>query len=160
MFMPKYRNLQMDELNALEQDFIKFLAAQGVGASDWKKWQEEDPTKRDAYVTLFSDFVFETLIAKTNFLYFKSPNHHKYIKVLETRFEMIVLSKKGSQGKDDFHSTDVRSQDIQIQKGEKMMSTDKNQAVFSLFQQGFLPVKKEEEPSVALLFEQISGNNN
>lgn len=160
MSMPKYRNLQIDELNALEQDFIKFLAAQGVGASDWKKWQEEDTAKRDAYVTLFSDFVFETLIAKTNFLYFKSPNHHKYIKVLETRFEMIVLSKKESQGKDDFHFTDIRSHDIQIQRGEKMMSTDKNQAVFSLFQQGFLPVKKEEEPSVALLFEQISGNNN
>lgn len=159
MSMPKYRNLQMDELNALEQDFIKFLAAQGVGASDWKKWQEEDTTKRDAYVTLFSDFVFETLISKTSFLYHKTSKHHRYIKILKDRFEMIVFTKEQSQEQNDFQITDVSSPDIQIQKGEKLITSDKNLAVFALFEQGFLPVKKEEETTIILLFEQISGNN-
>ncbi|MBK8620604.1 MAG: hypothetical protein IPN79_02310 [Saprospiraceae bacterium] len=157
--MAKYRNLQTDELKALEEDFIKFLAVQGVAATDWKKWQEDDLAKRDTYLSLFSDFVFETLISKTSFLYLKTSNQHRYIKVLDDRFEMIVFSKEESQEKSDFQISDVISPDIQIQKGEKLITTDKNMAVFALFEQGFLPVKKEEETTIVLLFEQISGNN-
>jgi hypothetical protein len=157
--MTKYRNLQIEELKALEPDFVNFLATQGVAAEDWKKWQEENHAKRDAYIALFSDFVFETLIGKTNFLFLNEINCCRYVKVNTDKFQMIILSNKGSVGIADVNNLDLSSQDIEIQKGEKVVGSDKKSEVFKLFEQGFLPVKKVNETSVEQLFYQIFNAN-
>jgi hypothetical protein len=157
--MTKYRNLQLEELQALEPDFVNFLATQGVAAEDWKNWQEENQAKRDAYITLFSDFVFETLIGKTNFLFLNETKCCRYVKVNSDKFQMIILSNAGSPGIVDVNNLNLSSPDIEIQKGEKLVGSDKNSEVFKLFEQGFLPVKKVNETSVEQLFHQIFNTN-
>jgi hypothetical protein len=121
--------------------------------------QEENQAKRDAYIALFSDFVFETLIGKTNFLFLNETKCCRYVKVNSDKFQMIILSNAVSPGIVDVNNLNLSSPDIEIQKGEKLLGSDKNSEVFKLFEQGFLPVKKVNETSVEQLFHQIFNTN-
>ncbi len=57
--MAKYRSLSQEELKPLEEDFIKFLAANTVAAEDWDKIKKDDPKKAEGLVEIFSDIVWD-----------------------------------------------------------------------------------------------------
>ena len=65
---PTYRLLRKDELKNLEQDFVYFLSSQGVDADAWKAIKEGDELAAVKYLALFSDFIFDNVLGRTEFL--------------------------------------------------------------------------------------------
>ncbi len=63
-----YRRLTIAELETLTQQFIHFLAANGIAGDDWQRIKNENRPKMEAFLDDFSDMVFQTTIEKTNYL--------------------------------------------------------------------------------------------
>lgn len=84
----KYRRLDKEELEELEQEFIKFLAVNTVTADDWAKIQKEDQEKHDDLLDTFSDMVMEKALKNIKFLEHRSESNLMLFKCEEN--EMIL----------------------------------------------------------------------
>ncbi len=63
-----YRRLHRGELEELEPQFVKFLAAQGIPAEDWVKLKVTDVPRADRLVEQFSDMVFDDVLRRVTYL--------------------------------------------------------------------------------------------
>lgn len=64
----KYKRLSIEELEALKDDFIKFLVVNGIEASMWESYKAKEPDMADGLIEKFSDFVWERIINKVSYL--------------------------------------------------------------------------------------------
>lgn len=104
----KYRRLKLEELTALENDFIQFLAANGIPGPDWEKIKTDEPDKADGLIDLFSDIIFEKTLEKIEYLEFKTPRD---IKTFHCGPEKITMNGLMIEGETEIDFT--RSQDPQ-----------------------------------------------
>lgn len=58
----KFRRLTITELEFLTQDFIHFLAANGLPAEEWERIKKEDTPRMNQLLDTFSEMVFQTTI--------------------------------------------------------------------------------------------------
>ena len=72
--MIKYRRLSEEELKLLEDEFVRFLAANSIQAQDWQKLKSDSPDKVDELLDTFSNTVLEKVYAKTDYLLIVKPN--------------------------------------------------------------------------------------
>jgi len=70
----RFKVLSDEELQANEQELIQFLIVNGIDGPLWEKMNQEEPDKAVTLVELFSDIVWERLLAKINYLEFRSSN--------------------------------------------------------------------------------------
>lgn len=84
----KYRRLTHEELLALEADFVRFLALNGIPAEEWIKLKSTDAKQVNAWIEQFSDAIFERSLREVEFLEFYTP---KDIKTFHCQKEKIVL---------------------------------------------------------------------
>jgi len=66
--MAKYRTLNLEELESLKAEFIRFLAAQSIPADDWVKIIETDKEREQELIDQFSDVVIEKSLFNTKYL--------------------------------------------------------------------------------------------
>ena len=64
----KYRQLRMDELEALEQEFVEFLTVNGIDAPEWEKLKSAKDEQVDGLINAFSNTVFEKIFSKIHYL--------------------------------------------------------------------------------------------
>lgn len=66
--MPKYRQLSIDELDGMEEEFARFLAVNGITSDDWVKMKVVEIEGADALLDEFSDMIWETILIKTKYV--------------------------------------------------------------------------------------------
>lgn len=71
---PKYRMLSSPELKALENDFVLFLASQGISADLWQQYLLSEPIQVNDTMVAFSDFVLEKVYNKCRLIEFVTAN--------------------------------------------------------------------------------------
>ncbi|MBX9853526.1 MAG: hypothetical protein K2X86_17420 [Cytophagaceae bacterium] len=86
--MPKYRLLTLEELKALEKEFIDYLILNSIAADDWEKLKKEDIDSANHIIDLFSDVVFESIMRKVDYLEYREE---KNLKTFQCLPEKIVL---------------------------------------------------------------------
>ncbi len=91
----KYRRLAQDELEELESEFVRFLAAHTVTASEWEKLKAEEPEKADGLIRIFSDQVFQQVLERVEFLEFRSPRDLRIFHCGPKHMEMVGLKIEG-----------------------------------------------------------------
>lgn len=96
----KYRRLSLGELQDMEAEFIRFLAANTVTGSDWQKTKEESPEKAEQLIELFSDIVFEKILDGVQYLEVKSPQDFKTFHCLEEKILLLGLRVSGDSAID------------------------------------------------------------
>ncbi len=89
--MAKFRLLTLEELQALEKDFIEFLVINGVTADEWEKLKKENVGKAEQIVILFSDVVFETIFRKVEYLEWRSPKEIRSFQCLPHKIVLVGL---------------------------------------------------------------------
>lgn len=89
--MPKYRLLTIEELQALEKEFVEYLAVNGIGGPDWQNLKRQEPEKADRIVELFSDVVFEGTMRKVRFLEFRSEKMVQCFQCLDEKLVLVAL---------------------------------------------------------------------
>jgi len=91
----KYRRLAKDELEELESEFIRFLAAHTITASDWEKLKAEKPQKAEGLIQIFSDQVFQQVLEKVQYLEYRSPGDLRIFYCGAQQMEMAGLKVEG-----------------------------------------------------------------
>ncbi len=143
----KYRRLRQDELESLEKEFIRFLAANQVSADEWEKLKTEEPEKAEKLIGIFSDFVFEKVLSDVEYLEYKTPKDIKTFRFEEDRIVMNGLLVEG-QSSFDFtleQSPQQMLQQIQLTgarlklyTAEKAYSRGRDMEIFEMMENGAL----------------------
>ena len=92
----KFRRLNIEELSALEPEFIQFLSANTVTAADWQQLKAEETEKANELIDVFSDLVFEKIIKNVQYLDFKTPNDIKSFHCTDDKIYLRGLQFAGS----------------------------------------------------------------
>jgi len=86
--MAKFRRLRMDELEKLEKEFVRFLAAQSITATDYQKILISDPQKQLELIDRFSDVVLTKTLSNIKILEQKTPKRLVYYTFFEHHVEL------------------------------------------------------------------------
>ena len=146
LYAMKYRRLSNEELAELEDDFVKFLAANTVTADDWEKIKKEDPDKTEGLINMFSDIVFEQIMTNIELLEHRSKEEITYLRFKQDKIEMIGVKLDGES---DIDFTNLEDAQVMIEKAQKakvglsvysadkeMQAESRNQEIFRYLKSG------------------------
>lgn len=151
----KYRRLSGEQLDALHEDFSKFLALRKINREEWKKLIQTHPEAAEQEIDVFSDRVWENILQKVRYLDHISPHTINLFKCNETDVERIVIQSEAK----DFSSEEnikwilnnLHSNTLKIMRGARNYTQQRNAELFNLIEKG-------AEFSKGELFEAISIN--
>jgi len=138
----KYTKLSKEQFEELNEEFAVFLAAQSIDAKEWTNIKENKPDLADKEMEVFSDFVWEKVLDKANYLEHFSPDSFNLFKCDQDMIERIVV-KVNKEGINLLESNDFEwlldnSKDPRIEylKGKKTYNKERNDDIFDLIQKG------------------------
>ena len=138
----KYTKLSKEQFEELNEEFAVFLAAQSIDAKEWTSIKENKPDLADKEMEVFSDFVWEKVLDKANYLEHFSPDSLNLFKCDQDTIERIVV-KVNKEGVNLLESNDFEwlldnSKDPRIEylKGKKGYNKERNDDIFDLIQKG------------------------
>jgi len=138
----KYTTLSKEQFEELNEEFAVFLAAQSIDAKEWTSIKENKPDLADKEMEVFSDFVWEKVLDKANYLEHFSPDSLNLFKCDQDTIERIVV-KVNKEGVNLLESNDFEwlldnSKDPRIEylKGKKGYNKERNDDIFDLIQKG------------------------
>lgn len=138
----KYRQLTKEQFEALDKEFAKFLATQQIDANEWRTIKSENPKMADEELNLFSDMVWEDVLGKINYLEHFSEKNMNLFKCDAEKINRIVveISKDNFSffNKTDFQwfVNNTNDKTIQLFKGSKKYTEERNTELFDLIQKG------------------------
>jgi hypothetical protein len=138
----KYARLTKEQFEELTQEFTNFLATQAIDKAEWDKIKAEKPEVAEQELDVFSDLIWEGVLAKATYLEFFSKNHIFLFHCFDTYVQSIVLkslvpetdflTKEGLQWLSDNMFTET----IEMKVGKKEFTEERNLSIFQLIQQG------------------------
>ncbi|MBN9282982.1 MULTISPECIES: DUF6495 family protein [Flavobacterium] len=138
----KYTRLTKEQLEELHPEFTNFLATQSVDKAEWDKIKETNPEVAEQEIDVFSDLIWEGVLTNAKYLEHYSKNHIFLFHCSEIHMQTIVihslvaeadfLSKDGLEWLSDNLFTD----NVEIQRGQKVFAGERNDEIFNLIQQG------------------------
>ena len=138
----KYSKLSKEQFEELHEEFAVFLAAQSIDEKEWSSIKKEKPELADKELEVFSDFVWEKVLSKANYLEHFSNDSLNLFKCADKDIERIVV-KVNKEGINLLESTDFEwfldnSNDPRIEylKGKKDYGMERNLEIFDLIQKG------------------------
>lgn len=142
----KYRLLTEEELSATENQFINFLALNGITSDYWEKIKKNDQVRVNSLMEEFSDFIFDNILRNVDIiehrsansftLYYSETNNNLSLLRIETKIPGLFNFNN------EFEITELvnlfidYSDQISIIKGEKKEIEDKKMEFFSLLESG------------------------
>lgn len=135
--MPKYRELSAEELESMQDDFVKFLVLNGIAAEDWEKLKEENPESANGIIGSFSDVVFEKILRKTVYIDFIDKHDIYCVQCLVDK--MILVGAK-SDSNINFQTSDpsaINGEGLKVYTTEKKYSGDRQKEIYEMLQKGY-----------------------
>lgn len=152
----KYTRLTKEQLEELHPEFINFLASQSIDKSEWDTIKTQNPEVAEQEIDVFSDLIWEGVLGNAKYLEHYSKNfiflfhctevHMMTIIIRALVTEVDLLHKEGLQWLSDNLFTD----NVEVQRGQKVFADDRNMEIFKLIQQGAIFTDGD-------LFQQMSG---
>lgn len=145
----KYRRLSKEQFEELQQEFINFLATQSITAEEWTKLKEERPNLAEDEMDVFSDLIWEGVLAKVKYLENISPLHmhlfelgEKEMKLISVKVMNPEIDLRTKQGFGWFKKN-WQSDFVEYLTASKAYTEDKNLDKFKLLEQGAVITKGE-----------------
>ncbi len=145
----KYARLTKEQLEELHPEFITFLAAQSIDKNEWDNIKSTKPEVAMQEVDVFSDLIWEKALSNVNYIDHFSTNYIFLFKCIENIIYSFVIksndssvdfvSKEGIQWLSENLFSDV----VEIQKGKKDISEDRNGSLFTIIKEGGIISKGE-----------------
>jgi hypothetical protein len=136
----RFRRLSSDELFALEIEFKQFLVVHEQYDEEWRSLAENNPSKAEQFIELFSDLVLEKVYNQVSFLVHFSKGLVSFfdmtndpLKAYHIKYPAHLSSQNEKQ-----LETLVSSHfnELQFYFGEKKLMKDKADEVFDLIRKG------------------------
>ena len=138
----KYRRLTSEELSAVEGEFVKFLASQGLDATEWQKVKSDSPDQVEYLLDEFSIFFWESTTSRITYIEKVSVDERWLFKFSESSAEVLRWQKV--EGKDK----------LDVSKGKKEFPEEaRGREIFLLLEQGLLPCTPDSHEELSKLFE-------
>lgn len=145
----KFRRLSLEELNEVRDQFVKFLAVNGLDAGTWQRLKEREPSAADALILQFSQIVFTGVIEKIRYLTHKKPNDLRTYKTDGERIYMRGILLDGSTSVDFTKDEFTPAEMFQRLKAEEVtpklyaaerayLTIGRDQDIFLLMEEGAL----------------------
>ncbi len=138
----KYEKLTKEQFEELHEEFAVFLAAQSIDEKEWTQIKEEKPELAEKELEVFSDFVWEKVLTRANYVDHFSPSSLNLFKCDKDAIHRIVV-KVNKEGIDLLKAPDFnwfldnsRDASIEYLKGQKSYAKARNEEVFDLIRQG------------------------
>lgn len=87
----KYTRLTKEQFEALQQEFINFLATQSITGEEWANIKENKPEIAEHELDIFSDLVWEGVLKQAKFLENISAQQLFLFSIGETEMSLIVV---------------------------------------------------------------------
>ena len=156
----KYARLTKEQLEELHPEFITFLATQSIDKKEWDAIKTNSPEVAEQEIDVFSDLIWDKAMTNVSYIDHFSANYiflfkceatEVYSYVITTSNTVVdFLSAEGIQ----WLSENIFSDEVEIQRGKKVVSEDRNGALFSIIQQGGIISKGELFSKLDLLLNQ------
>ena len=143
----KYSRLSKEQFEELHQEFINFLATQSVTADEWANIKANKPELAEQELDVFSDLVWEGVLAKAKYLENISPQHMYLFHLTDTQMELIGLKLKNETidltTREGFSwlRENLMNDDVEMFNANKDYSEDTQLSKFELIQQGSMITK-------------------
>ncbi|MGH1339069.1 MAG: DUF6495 family protein [Aureispira sp.] len=85
----RFRRLKKEELEALEEDFVQFLASNHITAKEWTALKASENEKVYELLDVFSDIVFEKIYSKVDYLQHRTKDT---VRVFHCQEDKIVMT--------------------------------------------------------------------
>ena len=142
MAVPKrFRTLTREELEGLELEFARFLASQGMPATEWARISSEEPARVKELIEEFSTMFWETTTSRLSYLERHDGGDTWYFKFGETKAHLVRIDPEGTR----FQGTKPYAEEA------------RGQEVFLILEQGATPVPSERHEELDALFEGMHG---
>ncbi|MGB5555356.1 MAG: DUF6495 family protein [Flavobacteriaceae bacterium] len=145
----KYRRLTKEQLEELHPEFIKFLATQSVTAEEWQTIKQETPKVAEDEIDVFSDLIWEGVLAKVVYLENISTNQmhlfhcsQKEMKLISVKImnpDIDLMTKMGF----DWFKKNWQSDFVEYLTASKAYSKEPKSDKFKLIEQGAAITKGE-----------------
>jgi hypothetical protein len=138
----KYARLTKEQLEELHPEFVRFLASQSIDKAEWDTLKKEKPEVAEQEIDVFSDMIWDNVVSKAQWLEHYSKNHIFLFKINEEDMESIVIHAHTThadfltQGGLQWLNENIFSDEVQLTRGKKPITEDRNDAVFNLIEQG------------------------
>lgn len=145
----KYARLTKEQLEELHPEFIIFLATQSIDKIEWDDIKKNRPHVAEQEIDLFSDVIWDKALTNVSYIDHFSKNYIFLFKcVEEVVFSWVV---KTNNPQIDFVSAEgihwladnLFSDDVEITRGRKDISANRNVALFEIIKQGGIISKGE-----------------
>ncbi|MCG2462490.1 DUF6495 family protein [Flavobacteriaceae bacterium F89] len=143
----KYERLTKQQLEELHQEFINFLATQSITADEWDAIKRDRPQVAEEEIDVFSDLVWEGVLAKVDYLENISAQHMHLFHLLEKEMKLIsvkvlnpnidLTTKEGFA----WFRKNYQSDFVEYLTASKAYGKDRKADKFGLIQQGAIITK-------------------
>lgn len=145
--MRKYRDLTREELEAVESDFVQFLAERGVTAADWRAWTTGADDRIRELIREFSDGFWDRATSRIEFLERRTGGDVWVFAFQEARARLVRCTIDPSSGEAVWY------------RGEKHVEPEaRGREVFLLLEQGAKPCNAQRWEDVVRAMEGASVN--
>ena len=145
----KYIRLTRQQLEELHQEFINFLATQSITGEEWEKLKTEKPQVAEEELDVFSDLIWEGVLAKVQFLENISAQQMHLFHLQEKEMKLISVKVMnpdidlGTKEGFSWFRKNYQSDFVEYLTASKVYSADKNLDKFNLIKQGAVITKGE-----------------
>ncbi len=138
----KYNRLTQEQLEEMHEEFIRFLASQGIDAQEWKKLKDDKPEVAEEEIDVFSDVVWERVLRKVQYVEHFSKQQVFLFKIEETQMSLIGI--KLTNETIDLRTREgykwlqkhIIDDEVTLYTSTKPVSNDRNKDIFALIRQG------------------------
>lgn len=145
----KYHRLSTSDLEEFQEEFVTFLATNGIVAADWQQMKVATPEKADELIDQFSDLVIHRSLTNISALKLVAEKE-MYVFLFEEQEGKVVHLKVGAevdrsltdpQTLEDLASgaLPLKSLKPEIAKGKKKLTGDREMEMYHLMRQGAQP---------------------
>lgn len=156
----KYARLTKEQLEELHPEFITFLATQSIDKNEWDDIKENKPEVAEQEIDIFSDMIWERALTNVSFIDHFSTHHIFLFKCIDEIVYSYVINSNDKNvdflTKDGINwlSENISSDDVVIQKGNKDISSNRNESLFEIIKKGGIISKGELYSKLEILLNQ------
>ena len=137
----RFRNLTREELEGLELEFARFLASQGMPATEWARVSSEEPARVEELIGEFSTVFWETTTSRLTYLERHDGGDMWYFKFGESGAQVLRIDPEGTR----------------FQGSKSYPEEARGHEVFLILEQGATPVPSERHDALDAMFEGLQG---
>ena len=141
-----YARLTKEQFEELHQEFINFLATQSIDAKEWTNIKETKPEVAELELDVFSDLVWEGVLAKAQYLEHISAKSIHLFSLNDDNMHLIGVKVKNdidlttAEGF-DWLRENLLDDTVEFVTATKEYSENRNLDKFTLIQQGAVITK-------------------